>query len=118
MYEKIQKAVKQIEGVAHRTPVVTCSTLNEKLGAEIFFKCENLQRVGAFKFRGAYNSMSQLDDVQKKAGVIAYSSGNHGQAIACSGKLLNISTVVVMPNNAPAIKKQATKSYGAKVVEY
>jgi len=92
--------------------------LNELTGAQIFLKCENFQRMGAFKFRGAYNAMAQLTAEQKKRGVITYSSGNHAQAVALVGRLLGIRTVVVMPNNAPVIKREATEAYGASVVGY
>ncbi|TQV76506.1 threo-3-hydroxy-L-aspartate ammonia-lyase [Aliikangiella marina] len=118
MFEQIKSASKRLNGVAHHTPVHTSNSLNQKLGAEIFFKCENFQRVGAFKFRGAYNSIVQLNDKQKSQGVIAYSSGNHAQAIACVGKMLGVPTTIVMPTNAPKVKLAATKSYGARVVEY
>ena len=97
---------------------MTSQTLNDMTGAHIFLKCENFQRMGAFKFRGAYNAMSQLTEQQKKRGVLTYSSGNHAQAVALVGRLLDIRTVVVMPNNAPAIKREATEAYGANVVEY
>lgn len=118
MFKKIKSAVKQIEGAAHYTPVVMCNSLNKMLGAEIYFKCENFQRVGAFKFRGAFNSISKLSDQQKKAGVIAYSSGNHAQAIACVGQMMGIDITIVMPNNAPIIKKLATQGYGATIIEF
>jgi threonine dehydratase len=97
---------------------MTSRTLNELTGAQIFLKCENFQRMGAFKFRGAYNAMSQLTAEQKERGVITYSSGNHAQAVALVGSLLEIQTVVVMPNNAPLIKREATEAYGATVVGY
>jgi threonine dehydratase len=94
------------------------STLNRMIGAEIYFKCENFQKIGAFKFRGAFNSISRLSEEEKQRGVITYSSGNHGQAVAVVGRMLNIQTTVVMPGNAPGIKKAATKEYGANVIEY
>ena len=118
MFEKIQDAQQRLKGVAHRTPVLTSSTLNKKLGAEIFFKCENFQRMGAFKFRGAYNCISQLSDAEKAKGVVAFSSGNHAQAVALVGKMFDIKTTIIMPNNAPATKLVATKEYGANVVQY
>jgi threonine dehydratase len=93
-------------------------TLSERVGAEVFLKCENFQRAGAFKFRGAYNAVSQLSPVQKARGILTYSSGNHGQAIALAGKLFGIQATVVMPANAPAIKRAATEAYGATVVSY
>jgi len=117
-FDLVKAAQKRIEGHAHVTPVMTSQTLNDITGAQIFLKCENFQRMGAFKFRGAYNAMSQLTEEQKKRGVITYSSGNHAQAVALVGRLLGIRTVVVMPNNAPVIKREATEAYGATVVEY
>jgi len=113
---KILQAAKRLKGIAKSTRVFQSSTLNEMLGATIYFKCENLQKVGAFKFRGAYNAISQLTESQKQNGIIAYSSGNHAQAVALVGKMLAINTTIVMPNNAPTIKRQATEGYGAKVV--
>ena len=118
MFERIKSASQRLNGVAHKTPVLTSATLNQTLNAEVLFKCENFQRVGAFKFRGAYNSISLLTDDQKASGVLAYSSGNHAQAIACVGKLLGVETTIVMPSNAPEIKLAATKGYGATVIEY
>lgn len=118
MFEQIKAASKRLKGYAHNTPVHMSETFNEILGAKVYFKCENFQRVGAFKFRGAFNSIVQLTDEQKKQGVIAYSSGNHAQAIACVGKMLGVETTIVMPSNAPAIKLSATKGYGARVIEY
>ncbi len=116
MYDLIKEAQLRLKGFAHSTPVLTCSTLNDRLNAEIYFKCENFQRVGAFKFRGALNSILQLTDEQKKQGIIAYSSGNHAQAVACVGQMLDIDTTIVMPENAPVTKLAATRGYGAKVV--
>jgi len=118
LFDLVKAAQKRIEGHAHVTPVMTSQTLNDITGAQIFLKCENFQRMGAFKFRGAYNAMSQLTEEQKKRGVITYSSGNHAQAVALVGHLLGIRTVVVMPNNAPVIKREATEAYGATVVGY
>lgn len=115
-FEKITAASERLQSVANKTPVFQSSTLNKKLNANIYFKCENFQKVGAFKFRGAYNAISQLSDEQKQKGIIAYSSGNHAQAVALVGKMLGISTTIVMPNNAPKIKQQATEGYGARVV--
>ncbi len=114
----VQSAAERLKDVAHRTPVITSRILNERAGAEVFLKCENLQRMGAFKFRGAYNAMSRLSDAEKRRGVISYSSGNHAQAIALSGKLLGVQTTIVMPDNAPATKLAATRGYGATVVLY
>ncbi len=118
MFEAIQAASARITGYAHRTPVVTSRTLNEQIGAEVFLKCENLQRVGAFKFRGAFNTISQLSDAEKARGVLTYSSGNHAQAVALACRLVGAPAVVVMPDNAPAIKRAATEGYGARVIAY
>jgi threonine dehydratase len=117
-FERVLAAGGRLREQANRTPVMTSRTLNQKVGAEVFLKCENYQRVGAFKFRGAYNAMSQLLDKQRKCGVITHSSGNHAQAVALVGRLLGIQTTVVMPNDAPVIKRRATEAYGAKIVEY
>ncbi len=118
MFERIKAAKNRLQGYANITPIMTSRTLNRLVGAEVYLKCENYQRVGAFKFRGAFNAMSQLSDAQKVRGVITYSSGNHAQAVALVGQLLGIQTTIVMPNNAPAIKRAATEEYGAEVVEY
>ncbi len=117
-FADVQSAAAQIQGHANRTPVMTSQTVNDRVGAEVFFKCENLQKVGAFKFRGAYNAISRLSDADKARGVITYSSGNHAQAVALVGKLLGLKTVIVMPDNAPSTKLAATRGYGAEVVEY
>lgn len=117
-FDDITSAAERLAGVAHRTPIATSRTLNERTGAQVFAKCENLQRVGAFKFRGAYNAISRLSEEQLKHGVVTFSSGNHAQAVALVGKLLNTPTVIVMPNDAPAIKLAATRGYGAEVVVY
>lgn len=117
MYDQIQLARKRLRGVAHVTPVFSSRTLNELVGAEIFLKCENFQRVGAFKFRGAYHAMSRLSEEERRRGVIAFSSGNHAQAVALVGQLLGISTVVVMPVGVSAAKRAATAGYGAQVVD-
>jgi threonine dehydratase len=118
LFNLVKAAQNRIKGHAHVTPVVTSHTLNQITGAKIFLKCESFQRMGAFKFRGAYNAMSRLSDEQKKGGVITHSSGNHAQAVALVGRLLGIQTTVVMPNNAPAVKRTATEQYGATVVDY
>ena len=118
LFKLVEAAQERIRGHAHVTPVMTSQTLNDLTGADIFFKCENFQRMGAFKFRGAFNAMSQLTEEQKDRGVITYSSGNHAQATALVGRLLKIRTVVVMPDNAPEIKRKATEAYGATVVGY
>lgn len=117
-FEDVLAAAKRMRGQANRTPVVTSRTLNQKVGAEIFLKCENYQRVGAFKFRGAYNAMSQLASEQRRRGVITHSSGNHAQAVALVGRLLGIQTTVVMPNDAPRIKRDAAEAYGATIIGY
>jgi len=104
--------------VAHRTPVLTSGTLDRLTGARVFLKCENLQRAGAFKFRGAFNAISRLDHEAARRGVIAYSSGNHAQAVALACRLLSIPATVVMPSTAPASKLEATRGYGAEVVHY
>ena len=118
LFDLVKAAQNRLKGRAHVTPVVTSKTLNQVANAEVFLKCENFQRMGAFKFRGAYNAMSQLTDEQKKRGVITHSSGNHAQAVALVGRLLGIQTTVVMPDNAPAVKRTATEEYGATVVDY
>ena len=117
-YADVVSAARQIAGVAHRTPVAVSRTVNERTRAEVFFKCENLQRAGAFKFRGAYNALSRLTPDQRDRGVVAYSSGNHAQAIALAGQLLDIPCVIVMPSDAPEVKRAATRGYGAEVVGY
>ncbi|MES2346790.1 MAG: threo-3-hydroxy-L-aspartate ammonia-lyase [Pseudomonadota bacterium] len=117
-YADVVAASERIAGHAHRTPVATSRTANEELGAEVFFKCENLQRMGAFKFRGGYNALAKFDAAQRKAGVVAFSSGNHAQAIALSARLMGIPATIVMPLDAPASKIAATRGYGAQVVTY
>jgi len=117
-YDDVIAAAARLEGHAHRTPVLRSTTANERWGAEFFFKCENFQRMGAFKFRGAFNALSKFDATQRKGGVIAFSSGNHAQAIALSARLLQMPAVIVMPRDAPAAKVAATKGYGAEVVLY
>ena len=117
-YDDVAAAAVRLEGVAHRTPVATSSQFDALTGAQAFFKCENLQRMGAFKFRGAYNALSQLEGEARKRGVVAFSSGNHAQAVALAGRLLGIPAVIVMPADAPAVKVAATRGYGAEVVFY
>ncbi|RIX82726.1 threo-3-hydroxy-L-aspartate ammonia-lyase [Acidovorax cavernicola] len=117
-YDDVIAAAARLEGHAHRTPVLQSSTANERWGAQFFFKCENFQRMGAFKFRGAFNALSKFDAAQRKGGVIAFSSGNHAQAIALSARLLSMPAVIVMPKDAPAAKVAATQGYGAEVVMY
>ncbi|QCP50689.1 threo-3-hydroxy-L-aspartate ammonia-lyase [Trinickia violacea] len=117
-FDDVADAASRIAGVAHRTPVLTSRTADERCGASIFFKCENFQRMGAFKFRGAYNAISHFDAEQRKGGVLTYSSGNHAQAIALSARLAGIHATIVMPHDAPAAKVEATKGYGGEVITY
>jgi threonine dehydratase len=117
-YSDIESAAGRIDGVAHRTAVATSRQFDALAGCEGFFKCENFQRMGAFKFRGAYNALSQLDAAQRKRGVVAFSSGNHAQAVALAGRLLGVPAVIVMPADAPSVKVAATRGYGAEVVLY
>lgn len=114
--DDIRAAAERLAPWAHRTPVLTSRTLDAARGAQVFLKCENFQRVGAFKFRGAMNTLLQLDDAARRAGVITHSSGNHAQAVALAGQLLGIPACVVMPRTAPAVKRAATEGYGAQVV--
>ena len=115
-YADVAAAAERIAGHAHRTPVLTSRTVDERTGARVFFKCENLQRIGAFKFRGAFNALSQLPPAERERGVLSFSSGNHAQAVALAGKLLGIRVTIVMPSDAPAVKVEATRGYGAEVV--
>jgi threonine dehydratase len=115
-YTDVAAAAERIAGHAHRTPVLTSRTVDERTGARVFFKCENLQRIGAFKFRGAFNALSQLPPAERERGVLSFSSGNHAQAVALAGKLLGIRVTIVMPSDAPAVKIEATRGYGAEVV--
>ncbi|HJZ74213.1 MAG TPA: threo-3-hydroxy-L-aspartate ammonia-lyase [Vicinamibacterales bacterium] len=117
-YDDVESAARQIAGAAHRTPVATSRSVNRRTGAEVFFKCENLQRGGAFKFRGAYNAVSRLLPDQRRRGVVTFSSGNHAQAIALAGQVLDVPRVIVMPSDAPSVKKRATEGYGGTVVLY
>ena len=117
-YDDVVAAADRIEGHAHRTPVITSRTADAELGAQIYFKCENLQRMGAFKFRGAFNALSKFDARQRHAGVVAFSSGNHAQAVALSASLLGMPATIVMPSDAPAAKVAATRGYGGEVVLY
>src|SRR4030081_322036 len=117
-YSDVADAAERLSGHAHRTPVMTSRTVDERTGAQVFFKCENFQRMGAFKFRGAYNAMSRLSPDERKRGVLAYSSGNHAQAVALAGKLLGVRVTIVMPADAPAVKLEATRGYGGEVVLY
>ncbi|HTJ95650.1 MAG TPA: threo-3-hydroxy-L-aspartate ammonia-lyase [Pararobbsia sp.] len=117
-YEDVAAAARRIEGHAHRTPVMRSRTVDADFGAKVYFKCENLQRMGAFKFRGGFNALSRFDEQQRRAGVVAFSSGNHAQAIALSASLLGIPATIVMPHDAPASKVAATKGYGGNVIVY
>jgi threonine dehydratase len=117
-FEDVLKAATRLKGVAHQTPVLQSSTLNAQMQAQVFIKCENFQRMGAFKFRGGYNALSQFSTPQKKAGVVAYSSGNHAQAIALSASILDMPATIFMPHDAAPSKLAATQGYGAKVIGY
>ena len=116
MFDEIEAAYQRIKEIVNPTPIMTSSTLNEITHSECFLKCENFQKTGAFKFRGAFNTLSQLSPEQRKKGVITHSSGNHAQALALAGKLLGVKVVVVMPESAPQAKVAATKGYGAEIV--
>jgi threo-3-hydroxy-L-aspartate ammonia-lyase len=117
-FADVESAARQIADAAHRTLVATSRTVDERTGANVFFKCESLQRGGAFKFRGAYNALSRLDPDTRRRGVVTFSSGNHAQAIALAGQLLGIPRVIVMPSDAPPVKRRATEGYGGEVVSY
>lgn len=117
-FDDIQAAARRLDGVAHRTPVLTSRTADARTGARLFFKCENLQRMGAFKFRGAYNALARFTPEQRARGAIAYSAGNHAQGVALSARLLDMQAVIVMPKDAPELKVAATRAYGAEVVLY
>ncbi|MDN7947837.1 threo-3-hydroxy-L-aspartate ammonia-lyase [Burkholderia multivorans] len=117
-FDDVAAAAARIAGHAHRTPVMTSRTVDDALGAQVFFKCENLQRMGAFKFRGAFNALSRFDAEQRRRGVVAFSSGNHAQAIALSARMLGIPATIVMPQDAPAAKIAATRGYSGTVVTY
>jgi threonine dehydratase len=117
-FADVENAARQIAPAVHHTPIITSRTVNRRTGAEIIFKCENLQRGGAFKFRGAYNALSRLSRDERRRGVVTFSSGNHAQAIALAGQVLEIPRVIVMPSDAPAVKRIATEGYGGEVVLY
>jgi threonine dehydratase len=117
-YDDVRAAAERLRGVAHLTPVATSRTLDERTGARLFLKCENLQRAGAFKFRGAYNAIAKLTAGERRRGILTYSSGNHAQAIALASRLLGTRATIVMPDNAPAAKRRATEGYGARIVAY
>ncbi len=114
--DDVAAAAERLHGIAHRTPVLTSRTLDALAGGAVFLKCENFQRVGAFKFRGAYNAISQLSAEQKAGGVVTHSSGNHAQGVALAARLLGVPATVVMPDDAPAVKRAATAGYGARIV--
>ena len=117
-FDDVAAAAQRLAGHAHRTPVLRSRTADALLGAEVFSKCENLQRAGAFKFRGAFNALSRFSAEQRRRGVVAFSSGNHAQAIALSGRMLGIPAAIVMPHDAPAAKVDATRAYGAEVIRF
>jgi threonine dehydratase len=117
-YDDVAAAAARIGGAAFRTPILTSRTADERTGGTLFFKAENFQRAGAFKFRGAYNAIARLSDDAKRRGVVAFSSGNHAQAIAYAGQLQDVPTVIIMPKDAPAMKVAATRGYGGEVVAY
>ncbi|WP_443706193.1 threo-3-hydroxy-L-aspartate ammonia-lyase [Saccharopolyspora endophytica] len=117
-FQDVVAAGGRLAGVAHRTPVLRSRLVDELVGAEVFFKAENFQRMGAFKFRGAFNAVSKLSDEQRRAGVVTYSSGNHAQAISLAAQLLGVPATIVMPHDAPASKVVATSGYGGKIVRY
>ncbi len=117
-FDDLRAAAQRLKGIAHATPVLRSTSADESTGAQLFFKCENLQRTGAFKFRGAYNTLAQFTPEQRERGVLAFSAGNHAQAIALSARLLDMPAVIVMPEDAPASKMAATREYGAQVVTY
>ena len=117
-YDDVAAAAERLEGRAHRTPVLRSRTANAALGAQLFFKCENFQRMGAFKFRGGYNALAHFSPEQRRRGALAFSSGNHAQAVALAARMLEMPAVIVMPQDAPAAKLAATRDYGAEVVLY
>ena len=117
-YDDIDRAADRLKGIAQRSPVMTSTIINDRTKSQVFFKCENFQRTGSFKFRGAYNALSQLNAIDRKRGAIAYSSGNHAQGMALAGKLLDMDVTIVMPSDAPLVKQNATRDYGAQIVFY
>lgn len=114
----VESAAERIRPVAHRTPIHTSDTFDRRFGARFFFKCENFQRAGAFKFRGAFNALSLLSDEERSRGVLTFSSGNHAGALALAGRLLGVPTTIIMPSDAPRVKLEATRGYGAEVITY
>jgi len=117
-FKDVQDAAERIEGFARRTPILTSSSVDSYCGSRVFFKCENFQNTGSFKFRGAFNALARLSENERRRGVLSYSSGNHAQALARAGQLLGIPVTIIMPDDAPGVKKAATRGYGAEVVEY
>lgn len=117
-FKDVLDAAQRLKGIAHRTPVLQSSTLNDRVQAQVFVKCENFQRMGAFKFRGGFNALAKLNESQRRAGVVAYSSGNHAQAVALSARILNIPATILMPHDASPAKLAATRGYGATVIGY
>jgi len=117
-FEDVRAAAERLRGVAHRTPLVTSRTLDARVSARVLLKCENLQRAGAFKFRGAYNAIAKLTAEERARGILSYSSGNHAQAVALASRLLGATATIVMPEDAPVAKRQATAGYGARIVSY
>src|SRR6202790_1557010 len=117
-YADVEAAAGRLLGVAHVTPVMTSRTVDEAMGASVFFKCENFQRMGAFKFRGAFTALARLYDAPKARGLVAFSSGNHAQAVALAASILGIEATIVMPSDAPASKLEATRGYGGRIVTY
>ncbi|MEO8322821.1 MAG: pyridoxal-phosphate dependent enzyme, partial [Actinomycetota bacterium] len=116
--EDVRRAAERLDGVAHRTPVLTSRTLDDATGAQVFLKAENLQRGGAFKFRGAFNKVSGLSTEELSRGVTTFSSGNHAQAVALSARIVGASATILMPEDAPETKLAATRAYGAEVITY
>ena len=116
--DDVRSAAERLAGVANRTPVHTSRGLDERLGARLFFKCESFQRGGSFKFRGAYNAVSRLDEEQRRRGVASFSSGNHAQGLALACRLLGVPATIVMPHDAPPVKLEAARGYGAEIVPY
>jgi threonine dehydratase len=117
-YDDVARAAQTLAGHAHRTPIMQSQLVDARTGSRVYFKCENFQRIGAFKFRGAYHAISRLDSAQRSRGVLAYSSGNHAQAVALAARLLGTRAVIVMPEDAPLVKLEATRGYGAELVRY
>ena len=117
-FADVEAAANRLQGTAFKTPVLTSETFNKRTNSQVFFKCENFQRTGSFKFRGACNALMQLSEAEKQRGVLTFSSGNHAQAIALAARLLEIPATVVMPADAPKVKQEATRGYGAEIILY